>query len=144
MEFRRKSRLPADVGLIPMIDVLLVLLFFFMVATTFRHNSNLKINLPQAGGGEMQAQAKAVNLYIDAGGVYALSGENGKNLELPAQTMEGLKTALGQLSAADRQLPLIINADGMTPHRFVVGALDAAGQQGFKQITFAINPPEKK
>jgi biopolymer transport protein ExbD len=144
MQFRRKSRPPVDIGLIPMIDVLLVLLFFFMVATTFRHTSNLKINLPQAGGTEVQSHAKAINLFIDAKGQYAITDENGKNLNLPTQNQEGLKAALMQLPDSARQLPLIINADGLTPHQAVISALEAASQQAFNQITFAISPEQKK
>lgn len=144
MEFRRKKRQPVDIGLIPMIDVLLVLLFFFMVATTFRHHSDIKINLPEAEGSEIQQQGKAVNLYIDAKGVYSLVDEENKAKPLANQDLESLKSALSQLSAASRQLPFIISADGNTPHHSVVSALDLANQLGFHNITFAINPPEKK
>jgi biopolymer transport protein ExbD len=144
MEFRRKSRQPVDIGLIPMIDVLLVLLFFFMVATTFRQTSNLKINLPEAGITEVQPHSKAVNLFIDAKGVYALSDADGKNQELPTANADGLKAVLAQLPVTARQLPFIINADGQTPHQAVISALEAASQQGFNQITFAISPADQK
>ena len=143
MEFRRKSRPPVEIGLIPMIDVLLVLLFFFMVATTFRHHSDLKINLPEAAGSEVQQQGKAINLFIDAKGVYALAAGAGKPEPLPNQDLDGLKTALSQLAGESRQLPFIISADGKTPHQAVVSALDVANQLGFHHITFAINPVEK-
>ena len=143
MEFRRKKRAPVDIGLIPMIDVLLVLLFFFMVATTFRHHADLKINLPEANGEDIQQQGKAINLFIDAKGAYALAGEDGKAKPLANQDLEGLKAALSELAGESRQLPFIISADGKTPHQSVVSALDAANQIGFHHITFAINPPEK-
>ena len=58
----------ANINVTPLIDVLLVLLFFFMVATTFRHHADLKINLPEAEGREVQQQGKVVNLLIDAKG----------------------------------------------------------------------------
>ena len=58
MQFRRKRKTPVEIGLIPMIDVLLVLLFFFMVATTFRHHTDLKINLPEAEGSESEQPGK--------------------------------------------------------------------------------------
>lgn len=143
MQFRRKKRASVDIGLIPMIDVLLVLLFFFMIATTFRHHTDLKINLPEADGSEIQAQNKAINLFIDAKGKYALAGENGKVQTLPQQTLEALKSSLQSFDAEARQLPLIISADAQTPHQAVVSALDAANQVGFHHATFAINPPEK-
>ncbi|WAR43238.1 ExbD/TolR family protein [Methylomonas rapida] len=143
MEFRRKKRAPVEIGLIPMIDVLLVLLFFFMVATTFRHHTNLKINLPEASGEEREQASKAINLFIDADGKYAIAGEDGKAQPLAEQSLQSLKDALAAFSGDAKQLPFIISADGKTPHQAVVGALDVANQLGFNHVTFAINPPEK-
>ncbi|MCK9606744.1 MAG: biopolymer transporter ExbD [Methylomonas sp.] len=142
MEFRRKKRAPVEIGLIPMIDVLLVLLFFFMVATTFRHHTDLKINLPEAKGEEVDQAAKSVNLFIDADGKYALAGEDGKPQPLVEQSLDSLKSALAGFSGELHQLPFIISADGKTPHQAVVSALDIANQLGFHHITFAINPAE--
>jgi len=144
MDFRRKKRAPVDINLIPMIDVLLVLLFFFMLATTFRHHTDLKINLPEAGGEDSEYAGNTVNLFIDAQGRYALSGEEGKPQLLTEQSLEGLKNALAQFPEEARQSPFIINADGKTPHQAVVSALEAANKVGFKHVTFAINPPEQR
>jgi biopolymer transport protein ExbD len=143
MEFRRKKRAPVEIGLIPMIDVLLVLLFFFMLATTFRHHTDLKINLPEANGEDVEQPSKAINLFIDAEGKYAIAGEDGKPKPLVEQNLTSLKMALSELSIDAKQLPFIINADGKTPHQAVVSALDVANQLGFHHVTFAINPPEK-
>jgi biopolymer transport protein ExbD len=142
MDFRRKKRAPVDIGLIPMIDVLLVLLFFFMVATTFRHHTDLKINLPEAGGSEIEEQGKSINLFIDAKGSYALADDDGHLQPLQKQDLESLKAALTQVADNARQLPFIISADGKTPHQAVVSALDVANQVGFHHVTFAINPPQ--
>ncbi|NJA08297.1 ExbD/TolR family protein [Methylomonas sp. MED-D] len=144
MDFRRKRRAPVDIGLIPMIDVLLVLLFFFMVATTFRHHSELKINLPEAQGNDTQPRGKEINLYVDAKGVYALAGDDNQFHELVNQTPEGLRTELAKLAGETRLLPFIISADGKAPHQAVVGALDVANQLGFHHITFAVNKPEPR
>lgn len=143
MQFRRKRRTQVDIGLIPMIDVLLVLLFFFMVATTFRHHSELKINLPEAQGSDAAEQGKVINLYVDAKGTYALAGDDNQFHELVNQNLEGLKAALAQTAGESRLLPFIISADGKAPHQAVVSALDVANQLGFHHITFAINRPEK-
>ncbi|CAD6875956.1 ExbD/TolR family protein [Methylomonas fluvii] len=143
MQFRRKRRTQVDIGLIPMIDVLLVLLFFFMVATTFRHHSELKINLPEAQGSDATEQGKTINLYVDAKGTYALAGEDNQFHELVNQNLDGLKAALEQTAGESRLLPFIISADGKAPHQAVVSALDIANQLGFHHITFAINRPEK-
>ncbi|MGD0959787.1 MAG: biopolymer transporter ExbD [Methylomonas sp.] len=141
MDFRRKKRVPVDIGLIPMIDVLLVLLFFFMLATTFRQHTDLKINLPQAEGAESDQTSKSINLYIDAKGVYGIGDEkdNVKNVDLA-----GLKAALKALAETSRQLPFIIYADGQAQHQFVISAMDVANDAGFHHITFAISPPDKK
>lgn len=143
MDFRRKKRAPVEIGLIPMIDVLLVLLFFFMIATTFRHHTDLKINLPEASGENADQVSQAINLFIDAEGKYAIASENGKAQPLPEQTLASLKQTLAAFTPEARQLPFIINADGKTPHQAVVSALDIASQLGFHHVTFAINPPEK-
>lgn len=145
MDFRRKKRAPVEIGLIPMIDVLLVLLFFFMVATTFRHHSDLKINLPEANGEDIdQSASKAINLFIDVEGKYAIAAEDGKPQPLAEQNLPALKNALANFPAESRQLPFIISADGKTPHQAVVSALDIASQLGFHHVTFAINPPDKE
>lgn len=144
MEFRRKRRNGVEIGLIPMIDVLLVLLFFFMVATTFRHHSDIKINLPEASGSDIDNQTRSVNLFIDAKGRYSLAGDDGKPRPIAEQNLESLKNALAQLSGESRRLPFIINADGKTPHQAVVSALDVANQVGFNHATFAINPLDEK
>lgn len=143
MDFRRKKRAPVEIGLIPMIDVLLVLLFFFMVATTFRHHTDLKINLPEASGEEVDQPARAINLFIDADGKYAIASEDGKVRPLAEPSLETLKETLAGFPAEARRLPFIISADGKTPHQSVVSALDVASQVGFHHVTFAINPPEK-
>jgi biopolymer transport protein ExbD len=143
MDFRRKKRSAVDINLIPMIDVLLVLLFFFMLATTFRHHTDLKINLPEASGEEMDQAGQSINLYIDAQGDYAIGGSDGKPRPLVEQSVAGLKQALAAFPGEAKRLPFIINADGKTPHQAVVSALDVATQLGFRHATFAINPPEK-
>ncbi|MBS3962974.1 MAG: biopolymer transporter ExbD [Methylomonas sp.] len=143
MDFRRKRRSAVEIGLIPMIDVLLVLLLFFMIATTFRHHTDLKINLPQAEGKDVSQANQVINLFIDAKGEYALASDHDKARRIEDQTLEGLKAALSAIAADKRQLPFIINADGKTPHQAVVTALDAARQVGFTHATFAINPPEQ-
>ena len=144
MEFRRRRRAPVEIGLIPMIDVLLVLLFFFMLATTFRHHTDIKINLPQADGSEVQEQGESINLYISATGDYALASGGGKAKPIAKSDVESLKAELVQLPPQSKLLTFIINADGKTPHQAVVTALDAANQTGFHHLTFAINPPDKK
>lgn len=137
MNLRPRRREDPDLNLVPMIDVVLVLLIFFMIATSLRHESQLDLVLPEASGHSVPAALAPLDVAIDADGRYALNGQ-----ALAATDVPALKTAL-QAAARGRELPLILRADGRTPHRAVVAVLDAAGQLGLKQLAIGtVNPPE--
>ena len=131
MNFRRKKPEEASVNLTPLIDVVFLLLIFFMVSTTFTRETQLKLDLPQAASGEQvdSAEAQQIELIISATGDIAI---NQKSLAAPS--MGTLKTALQRESAGDNSLPLIITADAQTPHQAVIMAMDAAGQLGFTRL----------
>ena len=131
MEFRRKRRSSVEIGLIPMIDVLLVLLFFFMVATTFRHQAEIKLDLPKAGAGDSAVPGQLVNLYVLDNGTYRLESGEAKNVALALSRLQ-------QLPAAAKQWPFVISADGKASHQAVITALDLASQQGFYHFSFAV------
>lgn len=137
MKFQRKKRQKVDITLVSMIDVLFVLLLFFMVSTTFNKPSQVKISLPQANAEPGENTPKTVNLTINADGVYYLEGEDKLPHELVNQKEETLKQELAKLAQQSTEVPFIINADAKTPHQFVIRALDVAGQVGFTHITFA-------
>jgi len=142
MNFRRKKREKLDITLISMIDVLFVLLLFFMVTTTFNHNTQVNIKLPEAKGEDGQENPKMITLIIDEEGTYYLKGEDGLPHELVNQTIETLKQELRKLSGQAEQIPFIISADGKTPHQSVIAALEAASEAGFTHITFAAQKPK--
>lgn len=142
MNFRRKKREKLDITLISMIDVLFVLLLFFMVSTTFNQHSQVKITLPEADGAESEETPKMVTLTIDADGLYYLEGADNLPHELVDQNKEGLKRALLRLTDVDKALPFIINADDNTPTKAVITALDIATQVGFSHATFTTNKPK--
>ena len=137
MNFSRKSRQPLEITLTPMIDVVFLLLIFFMVTTTFNQQSELTINLPEAKGDEAAVNEKTIMLTINAEGIYFISGDDGLPHQLINQKNDTLKRALLQAAGNTRKIPFIISADGMTPHQAVVTALDIASQLGFTRITFA-------
>lgn len=137
MKFRHKKREKLDITLISMIDVLFVLLLFFMVSTTFNRNTEVKVTLPEANGAEAEQSQKMVTLMITANGEYYLKGEDGVSHELVNQQIETLKQELQKLVEHSKDQPFIINADGKTPHQAVITALEAAGDVGFSHITFA-------
>ncbi|MEQ1740328.1 MAG: biopolymer transporter ExbD [Methyloglobulus sp.] len=143
MRFQRKKRERVDITLISMIDVLFVLLLFFMVSTTFNRHTEVKIKLPEANGNEADNLPKSVNVTIDAKGIYYLMRrDDGQNRKLPDQNRETLIRELSKFSAQDKDLPFIISADAKTPHQSVMTVLDVAGQVGFNHITFATQQPE--
>lgn len=137
MNFSQRNRKPLEITLTPMIDVVFLLLIFFMVTTTFNQQSELKINLPEATGEQAKNESKTIVLTIDAEGLYFVNGDDGLPHQLLNQKNETLKRALTQAAGNSRRLPFIISADGKTPHQAVVTALDIASQMGFKRITFA-------
>ncbi len=135
MNLRPHRREEPELNLVPMIDVVLVLLIFFMIATSLRHEAELDIRLPEASSQPMPNNVAQLEVVIDADGRYAV---NAKKLE--TTTAGALKEAM-QAAAAGRELPLTIRADGRTPHQAVVTVLDVAGQLGFKQLAIATSEP---
>ena len=141
MKFQRKKRDNVDITLISMIDVLFVLLLFFMVSTTFNQHTEVNIKLPEAEGTEAEEHSKTVSLVIDADGIYSLIGDDDVAHQLIEQSRTGLKQELSKLAENSKDVPFIINADDKTPNKAVMTALDIAGQVGFSRITFATLHP---
>ncbi|MFI3218156.1 MAG: biopolymer transporter ExbD [Methylococcales bacterium] len=144
MRLQRKKRQNLDITLISMIDVLFVLLLFFMVSTTFNRNTEVKIKLPEASGVSTENHPKMVTLTIDVNGAYTLTGEDNVAHPVADQKIDTLKQELHKLSSNKNVIPFIINADGKTPHQAVITALEAAGNEGFTHITFAAQKPTSK
>ena len=144
MNFRRKKREKLDITLISMIDVLFVLLLFFMVSTTFNNHTQIKVTLPEANGAPAEQSSKMVTLTIDADGAYSLADDGDVPQKLADQQLETLKQALQKLAVQAKELPFIINADGKTPHQSVITALEAASEAGFSHITFAAQHTKSK
>ncbi|WP_020161078.1 MULTISPECIES: ExbD/TolR family protein [Methylobacter] len=142
MNFHRKKREAPEISMAPMIDVVFLLLLFFMVTTTFNRQTEVNIKLPEAKGSEPETHEKMITLTIDANGVYSLKGEDGLPHELVNQNRDALKQELQKLAKHAAHLPFIIQADGKTPHQAVIAALDSAGQAGFTHITFPTLEPK--
>ncbi len=132
MNFRSKKRNKLDITLTPMIDVVFLLLIFFMVTTTFSTETQIKIKLPEAEGEARNEKSKVIALTIDADGIYYVN-----NHQVINQKLTTLKKAIMDAAGNSRALPFIISADAKTPHQAVIRALDVASQAGFSRITFA-------
>jgi biopolymer transport protein ExbD len=131
VKFRRKPRENVDIGLAPLIDVVFILLLFFVVTTTFTRETQLKVDLPEAASGTLpqQTEVKQLEVVIDIEGNYSLNGK-----ALLKSDLDALMAALSKESGGDNSLPLIISADGKTPHQAVITAMDAAGKLGFAHL----------
>ena len=130
MNFKRQNKEELSLNLTPLIDIVFLLLIFFMVSTTFTKENHLAINLPEADGEVADAPDNMVEVLIDNQGKYSVNGQS-----LVSQKLIVLKQAIEKVSAGDRSLPFIITADAATPHEFVVRAMDAAGQLGFSRLS---------
>lgn len=139
MNFRRRTRVDTDINLTPLIDVVFLLLIFFMVSTTFTRETQLKVDLPESASGEhAESNQQHIELLISAAGEVAI---NGKTLIRP--DLETLKAALARESSGDNSLPVVITADANTPHQAVITAMDAAGQQGFTRLRLTTNEMQR-
>jgi biopolymer transport protein ExbD len=114
--------------LVSFIDVVLMLLIFFILTTTFDRQAELGIELPQANA-EKASEEKALNIVVDAQGRYVVGDR-----ALGHAPVETLREALRQAMGSGNRPPLTISADGRTPHQAVVTAMDAASQEGFEHL----------
>ena len=130
MKFARRTRQEVDINLTPLIDVVFLLLIFFMVSTTFTRETQLSIDLPEASSQASRVSDRSIEISITRGGDYAI---NGVALLNPAR--ETLQKGVEKVSEGDTSLPMIITADSATPHQSVVTALDVAGQLGFTRLS---------
>lgn len=121
-----------EVNLTPLIDVVFLLLIFFMVSSTFDRHAKLKVQLPQAEAQMQQTQDNPVVLSIDASGKYYIDDRQVINEQL-----ETLKNALRQTVGERTDVTLLLRADGRTPHQSVVRAMDAASQLGLTKLSIA-------
>mgnify|MGYP001817981901 FL=1 len=121
------------VDLTSLIDVVFLLLIFFMVSTTFERESVLKVDLPEASAvADREEMPESLELVIDGEGRMFLNDQ--RLLDSDAGT---IRAAMEQLAGENRDLPLILRADRLTPHHFVVTAMDVAAQMGFINLSIA-------
>lgn len=131
MNFRSKKREDVSVDLTPLIDVVFLLLIFFMVSTTFTKETHLEIDLPESSAEASSSDpVEIIEIVVSSSGSYSLNGKSLINNQL-----ETLKRAIQKESKGDTQLPMIITADATVAHEYVVRAMDAAGQLGFSKLS---------
>ncbi|MFB0963871.1 MAG: biopolymer transporter ExbD [Pseudomonas sp.] len=130
MKFPRKPREPVDINLAPLIDVVFILLLFFVVTTTFTRETQLKVDLPEAVSGTPPEVMKTpLEILVGVDGSFALNGKS-----LSKNDLASLMEALRLESGGDKSLPVMLSADGQAPHQAVVTAMDAASKLGFAHL----------
>jgi biopolymer transport protein ExbD len=130
VKFPRKPREPVDINLAPLIDVVFILLLFFVVTTTFTRETQLKVDLPEAVSGTPPEVTKTpLEILVGVDGSFALNGKS-----LSKNDLASLMEALRLESGGDKSLPVMLSADGKAPHQAVVTAMDAASKLGFAHL----------
>jgi biopolymer transport protein ExbD len=144
MNFRRgKGREELDINLIPFIDVLLVILIFLMVTTTYSKFTALQITLPTADAEKAVAQPFEINVAVDPQGRYAIN--NARIAARDAASLaDELGTAANSAKQSRRDAVVIINADATAAHQSVINVLEAARLAGFDRVTFAAQTGGRK
>ena len=133
MRLQNHAKEEPNVDLTSLIDVVFLLLIFFMVSTTFERESVLKVDLPEASAvADREELPDSMELVIDGEGRMFLNDQ--RLLDSNANT---IRAAMEQMAGENRDLPLILRADRLTPHHFVVTAMDVAAQMGFINLSIA-------
>ena len=133
MKFSPRPHAEPEINLIPFIDVLLVILIFLMLTTTYSKFTELQLNLPSASADAAQTRPREVVVSIAADGRYAIAGA-----ELPTREVDAVAAALGQAArAAGQGSVIVISADAQASHQSVITVMEAARRLGLTQLTFA-------
>lgn len=132
MRFGHGSRDEPEINLIPFIDVLLVILIFLMLTTTYSKFTEMEVRLPVADTEQQRDRPREVIVAVGADGRYAVN-----KTVLPERSLDDMVAALGAATQGARDSVVIISADAAAPHQSVITVMEAARRAGLMQITFA-------
>jgi biopolymer transport protein ExbD len=132
MNFRSRDREEPEINLIPFIDVLLVILIFLMLTTTYSKFTQLQLTLPVADAEQMRDRPKEIIVSVAADGQYAVN-----KTTLESRSVDSVTAALSAAAKAGPESIVIISADATASHQSVVTVMEAARRAGLSQITFA-------
>lgn len=133
MNFRAPQSDDVDVNLTPLIDVVFLLLIFFMVSTSFVKESQIKLSLPEASDEVQELPADTIEVAVDENGVWFVNGH-----ALADRSDAALSAALAEVSREQGEPVLVISADRSTPHQDVIDIMDVARRLGLSRITFPV------
>ncbi len=139
MSFGRHRRRPdALIDLTPMVDLFLLLILFFALATTFAHQTRLGIDLPEARGQVPTPSKNAIEVSVSESGEFAVNG-----LALVSSDRKILAAAIRDAAAGRKDAPFFLTADSRATHQSVVSVLDVAGELGFTNVNIVTREPSK-
>ncbi|MFN3712901.1 MAG: ExbD/TolR family protein [Alcanivoracaceae bacterium] len=136
MKFGRARKDSVEVNLTPLIDVVFLLLIFFMVSTTFTRETRLSVLLPEAEGVAPVVELRMIEVSIGADGIYMINGER-----LARSDRDTLRAVLLPLSQQGTEVPFVIVADANATHQAVVTVMDVAGRLGFVNLSITTQEP---
>ncbi len=129
---RARSEDDFEINVISLIDVLLTLLMFFVLTTTFVQSARMQVSLPKAETSETSAVNNPLIVMIDRDGRFYVGSD-----EVLNPGLDSLKEAIERVAGDDRERPVTLRADGMTPHQAVITAMDALAELGFQRLSIA-------
>ena len=138
MKFKRSVREDLNINITPLIDVVFLLLIFFMVTTSFTRETRLLVELPEADSELIGTEADLIEIVVAREGSYSVNGR-----ALIDNRIETLMRGLELESGGDRNLPILLIADAQASHQSVVTAMDAIGQSGFNRLSIATRRPRE-
>lgn len=136
MKFKRTVREELAINITPLIDVVFLLLIFFMVTTTFSRETRLLVNLPEANAEAADSDQEQIEIVVALDGSYTINGKSLVNTQA-----DTLARALAIESNGNVNLPVILVADAQATHQSVVTAMDIIGQSGFTRLNIATQRP---
>ena len=138
MNFQRgKEKEPLEINLVPMIDVMLVILIFLMITTTYSKYTELQINLPSARADRQVQRSNEVTVLVNAQGQYVVNRS-----PVPFRSIEQLADELRRAAAPLQEPVMVISADANATHQAVIRVMEAARLAGLAQITFTTQSPK--
>lgn len=139
MSFGRHRRRPdALIDLTPMVDLFLLLILFFALATTFAHQTRLGIELPEARGQAPSPSKNAIEVSVSESGEFAVNG-----LALVSNDRKVLAAAIRDAARGRKDAPFFLTADSRATHQAVVSVLDVAGELGFTNVNIVTREPSR-
>ncbi len=136
MNFRKRRQEEPEINLIPFIDVLLVVLIFLMLSTTYSRFNELQVRLPVASADALRERPREIVVAVGADGLYAVNRQ-----VIQGRSVDALSAALIDASRGARETVVVISADARAAHQAVITVMEAARRTGLTQITFATQTP---